>query len=158
KSQALEALARHRPPPPEAARPEAPMAEAETLVLSFRQMDDYRTCPLKYKYIHRLKVPLLVHHRVVYGSAVHNAVQAHFRARVEGRPSSEEDVIAAFRAAWIPEGFLSREHEEERLRVGEDALRRFVREEAADPLSPTGVEQEFAFLVGRTRVQGRYDL
>src|SRR5262249_19241195 len=45
-----------------------------------------------------------------------------------------------------------------RLRVGEDALRRFVREEAADPLSPTGVEQEFAFLVGRTRVQGRYDL
>ena len=158
KSQALEALARHQPPPPETARPDAPMAETETLVLSFRQMDDYRTCPLKYKYIHRLKVPLLVHHRVVYGSAVHKAVQAHFRARVEGRPSSEEDVIAAFRAAWIPEGFLSREHEEERLRAGEEALRRFVRSDLADPLTPTGVEQEFAFLVGRTRVQGRYDL
>ena len=140
------------------ARAEEPRPETEALTLSFRQIDDYRTCPLKYKYVHRLKVPLLVHHRVVYGSAVHKAVQAHFRARAEGRPSTEEDVIAAFRGAWIPEGFLSREHEEQRLRAGEDALRRFVREEALDPLTPTGVEKEFAFTVGRTRVQGRYDL
>jgi len=158
KSQALEALARHQPSPPEIARPDAPVPDAETLTLSFRQMDDYRTCPLKYKYIHRLKVPLLVHHRVVYGSAVHKAVQAYFRARVEGRPATEEDAVAAFREAWISEGFLSREHEEQRLRAGEEALRRFVRQDAADPLTPTGVEQEFAFFVGRTRVQGRYDL
>jgi DNA helicase-2/ATP-dependent DNA helicase PcrA len=95
---------------------------------------------------------------VVYGSAVHKAVQAHFRARLEGRPSTEDDVIAAFRAAWIPEGFLSREHEEQRLRAGEEALRRFVQADAALPLTPTGVEQEFTFFVGRTRVQGRYDL
>ena len=95
---------------------------------------------------------------MVYGSAVHKAVQAHFRARVEGRPSSEEDVLAAFRAAWVSEGFLSREHEEQRLRAGEEALRRFVREEAAEPLTPTGVEKDFAFMVDRTRVQGRYDL
>jgi DNA helicase-2/ATP-dependent DNA helicase PcrA len=158
KSRALEALARHQPAPAEQARPDAPMGEAETLTLSFRQIDDYRTCPLKYKYIHRLKVPLLVHHRVIYGSAVHKAVQAHFKARVEGHPSTEEDVITAFRAAWVSEGFLSREHEEQRLRAGEEALRRFVRDEEKDPLTPTGVEQEFAFFVGRTRVQGRYDL
>jgi len=158
KSQALEALARHQPAPAETARPEAPMTDTETLSLSFRQMDDYRTCPLKYKYVHRLKVPLLVHHRVVYGSAVHKAVQAWFRARVDGRPTSEDEVIAAFRAAWISEGFLSREHEEQRLRAGEDSLRRFVRADLASPLTPTGVEQEFAFFVGRTRVQGRYDL
>jgi DNA helicase-2/ATP-dependent DNA helicase PcrA len=158
KSQALEALARHQPGVPQPARPDPPLPASETLTLSFRQIDDYRTCPLKYKYIHRLKVPLLVHHRVVYGSAIHKAVQAHFRARVEGRPSTEEDVIAAFRAAWVSEGFLSREHEEQRLRAGEETLRSFVREEAADPLRPTGVEEDFAFFVGRTKVQGRYDL
>ena len=159
KSQALEALARHQPHAPGGARgPIRPCAASETLTLSFRQIDDYRTCPLKYKYIHRLKVPLLVHHRVVYGSAVHKAVQAHFRARAEGLPSSEDDVIAAFRAAWVSEGFLSREHEEQRLRAGEEALRRFLQEEARAPLTPTGVEQEFAFFVDRTKVQGRYDL
>jgi DNA helicase-2/ATP-dependent DNA helicase PcrA len=58
----------------------------------------------------------------------------------------------------VSEGFLSREHEEQRLRAGEEALRRFLQEEARAPLTPTGVEQEFAFFVDRTKVQGRYDL
>jgi DNA helicase-2/ATP-dependent DNA helicase PcrA len=158
KSQALEALARHHPAPEPALGVEGPMREDEVLHLSFRQLDDYETCPLKYKYVHRLRVPLLIHHRVVYGSAIHRAVQELFRARLQGRPFGEDDLVAAFRSAWASEGFLSREHEEQRLAAGEAALRRFHREEAASPLAPTGVEQEFAFTLERTRVVGRYDL
>ena len=158
KSLAVEALARHQPAPEPRPGVEGPMREDEVLHLSFRQMDDYETCPLKYKYVHRLRVPLLVHHRVVYGSAIHKAVQELFRARLQGRPFGEDEVVAAFRAAWVSEGFLSREHEEQRLAAGEAALRRFHREEAMSPLAPTGVEQEFAFTVDRTRVVGRYDL
>jgi DNA helicase-2/ATP-dependent DNA helicase PcrA len=155
---AREALARHQPPPEPAPALEVPLDPARPLTLSFRQMDDYQTCPLKYHYIHRLRVPILVHHRVVYGSAAHKAVQEHFRARREGRPFSEDDLVAAFKGAWVSEGFLSREHEEERLRTGEEALRRFHREEARAPLLPTAVEQEFACVIGSTRVVGRYDL
>jgi DNA helicase-2/ATP-dependent DNA helicase PcrA len=158
KSQALEALARHQPAPEPSPGAEAPMRDEEVLHLSFRQIDDYETCPLKYKYVHRLRVPLLVHHRVVYGSAIHKAVQELFRARLQGRPFGEDDLVAAFRAAWISEGFLSREHEEQRLAAGEAALLRFQRDEAVHPLAPSGVEQEFAFNVERTRVVGRYDL
>jgi DNA helicase-2/ATP-dependent DNA helicase PcrA len=158
KSQALEALARHQSAPEPSPGAEGPMREDEVLHLSFRQIDDYETCPLKYKYVHRLRVPLLVHHRVVYGSAIHKAVQELFRARLQGRPFGEDDLVSAFRAAWVSEGFLSREHEEQRLAAGEGSLRRFHREEAASPLAPTGVEQEFAFNVERTRVVGRYDL
>jgi DNA helicase-2/ATP-dependent DNA helicase PcrA len=158
KSQALEALARHQPAPEPPPGADGPMREGEVLHLSFRQIDDYETCPLKYKYVHRLRVPLLVHHRVVYGSAIHKAVQELFRARLQDRAFGEDDLVAAFRAAWVSEGFLSREHEEQRLAAGEAALRRFHREEAANPLVPTGVEQEFAFTVERTRVVGRYDL
>jgi DNA helicase-2/ATP-dependent DNA helicase PcrA len=158
KSQAREALARHQPsaePPPV---PAAPLSDDEVLRLSFGQIDDYETCPLKHRYVHLWRVPLLAHHRVVYGSAVHKAVQQLFRARVEGRPFAEDDLVQAFRAAWVSEGFLSREHEEERLRTGEQTLRRFHQEEAKDPLQPTKVEEEFAFYVDRNRVQGRYDL
>ena len=158
KSLALEALARHQAAPEPTPAVEGPMREDEVLHLSFRQMDDYETCPLKYKYVHRLRVPLLVHHRVVYGSAIHKAVQELFRSRLQMRPFGEDDLVAAFRAAWVSEGFLSREHEEQRLAAGEAALRRFHREEARSPLAPTGVEQEFAFTVDRTRVIGRYDL
>ena len=37
-------------------------------------------------------------------------------------------------------------------------LRRFHAEEARAPWTPTAVEQEFAFVLERNRVQGRYDL
>jgi DNA helicase-2/ATP-dependent DNA helicase PcrA len=158
KSQAREALARHQPAPAPVPGVETRLADDELLRLSFRQIDDYETCPLKYRYIHILRVPLLTHHRVVYGSAIHKAIQQHFRARLEGRSFTAEDLVAAFRAAWVSEGFLSREHEEARLGAGEETLRRFHEQEAADPLVPTAVEDEFVFYVDRNKVQGRYDL
>jgi ATP-dependent DNA helicase UvrD/PcrA len=158
RSRSLEALARHQPPPVAEPRGEPLPDEHEVLPLSFRQIDDYQTCPLKYRYIHRLRVPLLVHHRVIYGSAIHKAVQEYFRARLEGRSFSEDDLVAAFRAAWVSEGFLSREHEEQRLRSGEESLRRFWQADHAAPLRPTAVEKEFVFRLDGARVQGRYDL
>ena len=162
KSQAREALARHQPTLDTLPAAGGPLPEGERLRLSSTQIDDYRTCPLKYRYIHVLRVPLLAHHRVVYGSAVHKAVQQLYEARLGGRAFGEEDLVEAFRRAWVSEGFLSREHEERRLAAGEETLRRFFREEAERPWSPTAVEKEFAFSVdespGPTRVQGRYDL
>ena len=158
KSRALEMLARNQPSPEMPPPVDQPLSEQEILRLSFNQIDDYETCPLKYRYVHVLRVPLLTHHSVVYGHAVHQAVQRMFEARLAGFPFGEGDLVASFRAAWVSEGFLSREHEERRLAAGEVALRRFAAEQAAAPWSPTAVEQEFQFSVGRNRVQGRYDL
>jgi DNA helicase-2/ATP-dependent DNA helicase PcrA len=157
RAQPLEALARNQPAPEIIPGP-VRIPAGRPLRLSFAQMDDYLTCPLKYRYVHVLRVPLLAHHRVVYGSAVHKAVQRYFQARLDGGQPTADDLVAAFRAAWVSEGFLSREHEEERLRAGEEALRRFHQQDSEHPLRPTAVEQEFAFMVGATRVIGRYDL
>jgi DNA helicase-2/ATP-dependent DNA helicase PcrA len=158
KSRALEALARHQPalePPP---APERPLPDEEVLRLSHSRIDDYETCPLKYRYVHVLRVPLLAHHALIYGHAVHEAVRRMFDARLAGRAFSEDDLVAAFRASWVSEGFLSREHEEQRQRTGEEMLRRFHREEARAPWDPTAVEEEFAFHLESNRIQGRYDL
>jgi DNA helicase-2/ATP-dependent DNA helicase PcrA len=158
RSRPLEALARHGAEPEPIQGPLAPLPEEATLRLSFNQVDDYETCPLKYRYVHLLRVPLLAHHRVVYGNAVHKAVQQMFRARLEGRPFAEAELLGAFREAWVSEGFLSREHEERRLQAGEQALARFFELESREPLAPTGVEQEFSFRLGHNKVVGRYDL
>jgi DNA helicase-2/ATP-dependent DNA helicase PcrA len=77
---------------------------------------------------------------------------------MESRPFSLDELLQAFRAAWVSEGFLSREHEERRLAAGEQALARFFEAEARQPLVPTGVEQEFVFYLGRNKLVGRYDL
>jgi len=157
-SRALEALARHQPAPEVLPAREHARPANERLRLSHSRIDDYETCPLKYRYIHVLRVPLLAHHAVVYGHAVHEAVRRMFEARLAGRPFSEDDLVEAFLACWVSEGFLSREHEERRLEKGEQVLRQFHRDEARAPWSPSAVEEEFAFDVGRNRVQGRYDL
>ena len=156
RSSPLETIASSAPLPPTSS--DLSLAMAPPLRLSFRQVDDYLTCPLKYRFVHRNKIPLLTHHRVVYGSAIHLAVQEMFKARQAGVPFPIESLIASFHRAWVSEGFLSRQHEELRLTEGEATLRRFFQWEEAHPLNPTGVEEEFSFPIGRTRLMGRYDL
>ncbi len=131
---------------------------AEPLVLSFYQVDDYLTCPLKYKYVHVMRVPIAPHHAIVYGSALHQAVQEFHRRHAAGDVMSEEALTAAFENAWRNEGFISREHEEARLEAGRQALRRFRAEQLAPgAVIPAYVEREFAFTLDGDRVRGRMD-
>jgi DNA helicase II / ATP-dependent DNA helicase PcrA len=128
------------------------------LSLSFYQVDDYLTCPLKYKYVHVLRVPIAPHHSIVYGSALHKAVQEFHRLQARGYLMTEEELLAAFDKAWTNEGFLTREHEEARLAAGQAALRRF-RAEQLQPgtVVPSYVEREFSFGLDGDRIRGRMD-
>jgi DNA helicase-2/ATP-dependent DNA helicase PcrA len=157
RAQAIEQLRRLAPPPEGIGLALAPIADDEPLAISHRQVDDYETCPLKYQYIHILRIPLRQHHSVVYGSALHNAVEFYLRRRAAGNYTSLEDFLLAFDNAWRNEGFLTREHEEQRKRAGVAALTRFYHEEEASGQKPTDVEREFGFNLGLDRVRGRFD-
>ncbi|MFH0779144.1 MAG: PD-(D/E)XK nuclease family protein, partial [Candidatus Eisenbacteria bacterium] len=106
---------------------------------------------------HVLRVPIMRHHAVVYGSAMHQAVQEYLRRKREDRQLSLENVLAVFEASWVSEGFLTREHEEQRFEVGKQALVRFYEEEEKTGRVPTYVEKEFCFFVEKNRVIGRWD-
>ncbi len=145
-------------PPPEAPAPRPAMPSSEPLVLSFYQVDDYLTCPLKYKYVHQLRVPIAPHHAIVYGAALHQAVQEFHRRHARGDVMTEEALLAAFEAAWRNEGFVSREHEEARLAAGREALRRFrAAQLVPGAVIPAYVEREFAFTLDGDRIRGRMD-
>src|SRR5499425_2670375 len=157
KARAIEELQRHAPPPAPESLGMEPMPSAQPLTVSHNQVDDYQTCPLKYHYIHVKRIPLRQHHNVVYGRALHKAVEFYLRRRAVGNFTSLEDFLKAFDDAWRNEGFLTREHEEQRKRAGIEALTRFYHEEEASGQKPTAVESEFGFALGPTRVRGRYD-
>jgi DNA helicase-2/ATP-dependent DNA helicase PcrA len=157
KASALEALARHAPEAREEAAELAPLGEDEPLALSQEHVADYLTCPLKYKFKHVLRVPLLPHHGVMYGQAMHHALQVHYRQALLGWPVSEADLLAAFAESWRPEGFLTREHEEARFAAGQETLRRFFARDASAPHRPAAIEREFRFRRGNVRLQGRFD-
>ncbi len=130
----------------------------EPLSLSFYQVDDYLTCPLKYKYAHVLRVPLAPHHAIIYGAALHKAVQLFHVRHAKGYVMNEAELDEVFESAWSNEGFVSREHEEARLDAGRAALRRFrAAQLAPGAVIPTYVEREFSFSLGGDRIRGRWD-
>ena len=152
----LEQIVAFEPRPVAAEAPLEPMTEP--LTLSFGQIDDYLTCPRKYRYAHVLRVPVAPHHAMVYGSALHKAVQEFHRRHARGDVMTESELIDSFEVAWRNEGFLTREHEEARLEAGRQALRRF-RLEQLEPGSviPAYVERDFAFSLNGDRIRGRWD-
>jgi DNA helicase-2/ATP-dependent DNA helicase PcrA len=159
----VERLARNQraATPPAAARPSGalhrPSLADRTLSLSFGQVNDYLECPARYRYAHRIRIPTAPSHQLVYGRALHAAVQAYHRAQMAGRTLTLKALHAELDAAWESVGFLTREHEEARKAAAREALARFWNEQQSDPARPTAVEEEFAFTMGRDRIGGRYD-
>lgn len=150
-------IARSAPPAGQEWGTLQPMAPDEILTLSYFSVDDYRTCPLKYKFIQILRVPIREHHTVIYGKALHDAVQAYLRQKMRGRRMTREELWGIFERSWVSQGFLSREHEEQRLEGGRQTLGRFYDREEEAGTVPTSVEKEFGFALDRDRVTGRWD-
>lgn len=136
------------------------IGEEEVLALSYYPIDDYLTCPLKYKYVHILNVPLLPSHTIMYGSAIHKAVQAYFSAKLNKRKFTEKDLLQTLKDNWSSEGFISRTHEEARLKNGISALKKFYKEEEKEKEKDKvrSVEEEFKFVKDKIQIKGRFDL
>jgi len=152
-----ESIARYAPaaePPPAEI---APLPGDAPLQLSNNRIDDYLTCPLKYRYAHVANVPLASDPAFMYGNAVHHAIKVYHQHRMKGLPITADDVIAAFEGAWSSEGFLSRDHEERRLEAGRATLRRFVAREQAAARVPLAIEMDFRFRHGANLIVGRWD-
>lgn len=153
----LEAIARYAPAAEEPAPEIAPLPPEQPLRISHGQVDDYLTCPLKYRYAHVAQVPLGSNPAVMYGVAIHHAIRVYHQHRMKGLPIEVEDVFAAFAGAWSSEGFYSREHEERRFEEGRETLRRFVAREEASRRGPLAIERDFRFRLGADMVVGRWD-
>ncbi|MEO6349024.1 MAG: ATP-dependent DNA helicase [Candidatus Limnocylindrales bacterium] len=135
----------------------APVAARPPTEFSFSELETYIDCPERYRLRHVVGIPSPVHHALTYGSAVHKAVASFHVSRARGAPLSEEALLKAFEAAWSPEGFLSREHEEARYVAGQDALRKFRNKELAQATNVVAVERPFAFTLDGIRIRGRVD-
>jgi ATP-dependent DNA helicase UvrD/PcrA len=157
RAQAFEEIQRFAPPAAAGTEPVAPISPGQELVLSHRQVDDYETCPLKYRYVHVLRVPILRHHTVVYGNTIHKVVEYYLLRRVAGNYTPLEDLLAVFEREWENQGFLTWEHEAARKAAGRAALTRFWHGEESEGARPTYVEKDFAFALGPDRVRGRFD-
>jgi len=153
----LQAIARFAPGAEPSLPEPAPIPDDAPLTVSHSKIDDYLTCPLKYRYAHVAQIPLQTDPVFMFGRAVHHAIKIYHQHRMKGLPIEIEDVIRSFESSWSSEGFYSREHEERRLEEGRAMLRRFVESDLRSKRSPLAIEMGFSFGIGLNTVEGRFD-
>lgn len=154
---AQELIAQSAPPAPSLPLPAKAPADRRPLRLDPHGVDDYLTCPLKYRFSHIIRIPVLRHHAVAYGTALHKAVETFFQQQMAGHTLTEAELLAVFEAHWSEEGFLTKAHEELRWQQGQEALRRFHAQQLQAPETPTLIEAKFAFPLDDLLVVGRWD-
>ena len=136
--------------------------------LSFSAIRLYQTCPLKFHFKYCLGLPEeTVSSSLVFGGAVHRAIEFHFRELLSGNPPPSSDALLG--EFW--EGWKERDLEQVRFGKGEDReslgllaeriLTAFQQSEVAQPSGQIlAVEEELRgpIVPGCPDILGRVDL
>src|SRR3972149_1587500 len=131
--------------------------DVSVLKLTQGSIDDYLTCAYKYRYVHILRLPILRHHAIIYGAALHAAVAAFLRSKKNAKILTLAQVLEVFERTWDSEGFLSVEHEERRKTQGKLAISSFYKKEVKNKDIPTLIETKFDFPLKNVIITGRFD-
>lgn len=129
------------------------------LHLTTQQVDDYLRDPTQFWITHLLNMPKGPFHALVYGSAIHNAIEVYNRAKIQGQAVKLESLYEAFEQTWRSEGFVSRQHEQARKARARQVLSRFFKQHEADQDWPKLVEEPFTLTLEaqKVRINGRFD-
>lgn len=125
----------------------------EKLRLSRAEVDDYLTCPRKYKFIHITPIKMMTDHRIIFGRAVHKVIEEFYKS---GKKLSIDNLITIYKENWSSEGFISAEHEKQRFEEGITLIKRFC-SEYTDRINVTEVEKTFKFEIDNNIIDGRID-
>lgn len=131
--------------------------DVDTLKLTQGSLDDYLTCAFKYRYVHILRLPIARHHAIAYGAALHSAVAAFNRSKINGKVITLAQMLEVFENSWDSEGFLTIEHEEKRKNQGKLALEAFWKRESISKDKPSLIESSFKFSLEGVTIVGRFD-
>jgi len=129
----------------------------DILPLSYFQVEDYLVCPLKYKFRHLLRIPVLPHHSLVFGRVLHSAIHTFLLNVAAGGKPTLAELLREYESFWINEGYLSREHERQRKKAGRLALKRFYARQVSSGHKPAYLEKSFKWQQERIRFSGRWD-
>ena len=149
-----------------AAAPELPVSEWTKLPprqdgpleLSASSLQDYETCPLKYKLRYDWRLPEDASAALQFGSAMHLALKAYFDGVRAGRPLAERSVIDCFLDEFGKAKIDDDVQRELYTKQGREQLIAFLRSSLAHPANPVlQTERRFKVEIGGATVKGRFD-
>lgn len=120
-------------------------------------IDDYNTCPLKYKFAKILRVPVMQSFPVAFGSSIHNALSEYYKKLLIGQKMNLQDLLKIFKQNWRNEGYMHKKHEQEALAQGKEAMKNFLNSEFSKT-KPISTETPFSLNLDSILIRGRFDV
>ena len=124
----------------------------ETLVLSFSRIQEFETCPKRYWFSKVLKLSVPSNPRMVYGKALHQAIEAYYLQisgeYVDGDLSKLGNAIEAFKRTFEIEnyeGFHSKRHLERVFELGKQVIEEFHERNKFYSRKILAIEKKFKF-------------
>lgn len=136
----------------------SPAAPDGKLQLSATAIEDYLSCPLKFKFSHLLKIPTGPQPALTFGNIMHQSVRHYFELRKKAMPTFES-IEAFYLRAWRDAGFEDTYQEQSYKRAGLEQLREFVarQNQVAFTADQVLAEVAFRFRLGDVELEGRID-
>lgn len=131
--------------------------EGRILDLSRIDVESYLSCAQQYWFGHIIKLQVPRGFNLVYGIALHKAVEEFYRYRIRGQLLPLSDLITILENAWVSEGFISAEHEKQILSKARKVIGDFYEREKNQDIKNIAVEETFKFTHEKTIVRGRID-
>lgn len=125
--------------------------------ITYSNLQSFDICPLHYKAQVIYKLPTPPSAALSFGISMHNALYEFYKtAKDTGDTPSLEALQELLKAQWIPDGYVNKKHETERLQIGMQSLEEFYKTEP--PHTPIGLELPFSFtLKNGVKVFGKID-
>lgn len=129
------------------------------LHLTTNQIADYVRSPKEFWYFSVLNLPKGPFHALVYGSAMHAALEIYYKSRVAGNMPALNELLEVFERSWKSEGFVSLQHEKERFVQGKKTLKVFYARNKSLLDLPNYIEKPFTLRQDALKltITGRYD-
>jgi DNA helicase II / ATP-dependent DNA helicase PcrA len=126
--------------------------------LSATAIEDYRECPLRFKFGHVLRIPTGPQAALTFGSVMHRAVRRYFELR-KSRAVSFSEIEEFYLGAWKDVGFEDSYQERSYQKAGLEQLRGFVEHQNQLRLEADRIctEQRFSLDLGDILLDGRID-
>jgi len=128
------------------------------LHLSATAIEDYLSCPLKFKFSHFLKIPTGPQAALTFGNIMHQAVRHYFELRKQALPPFAA-IEEFFLRAWKDVGFEDAYQEQAYKKAGLEQLRGFVERQKENqvPAEKIRLEETFHLELGEVVLEGRVD-
>ncbi|MGH9354789.1 MAG: PD-(D/E)XK nuclease family protein, partial [Terriglobia bacterium] len=135
-----------------------PWPAGERLRMSATATDDYRGCPLKYKFQHVMRIPTGPQAALTFGNLMHQSVRHYFEIRRASMPSVEE-LERFYDSRWQSVGFDDPYQEATYRKAGIEQLRAFVERHNAEAIGCSKIQMETSFHLSldSVAIEGRID-